>query len=150
MVYLSGAQPRPNGAFGQGVGDIFLDNVVCDGNELRLTDCASNPLAAHNCRHAQDAGVVCQPAISREYSYEVHNFKLHAYHNTTHIHIACTQGDIRLVAGSAANEGRVEICNSNMWGSVCDQGWDINDARVACRHAGYSGETTSESNTTEQ
>ena len=61
--------------------------------------------------------------------------------------IACTQGDIRLVAGSAANEGRVEVCNSNMWGSVCDQGWDINDARVACRHAGYSGDTTSESET---
>lgn len=57
---------------------------------------------------------------------------------------ACTQGDIRLVAGSAANEGRVEICNNNMWGSVCDQGWDINDARVACRHAGYSGGATSE------
>ena len=68
MAYPLGAQPRTNGAFGQGVGDIFLDNVVCDGNELRLTDCASNPLAAHNCQHTQDAGVVCQPAISREYS----------------------------------------------------------------------------------
>ena len=69
IVYLSGAQPRINGAFGQGVGDIFLDNVVCDGNELRLVDCASNPLAAHNCQHTQDAGVVCQPAISREDSH---------------------------------------------------------------------------------
>ena len=58
--------------------------------------------------------------------------------------IACTQGDIRLVAGSATNEGRVEVCNNNMWGSVCDQGWDISDARVACRHAGYSGDATSE------
>ena len=63
-----GAQPRTNGAFGQGVGDIFLDNVVCDGNELRLIDCASNALAAHNCQHAQDAGVVCLAAISRKYS----------------------------------------------------------------------------------
>ena len=68
VIDLLGAQPRTNGAFGQGVGDIFLDNVVCDGNELRLVDCASNPLAAHNCQHNQDAGVVCQPAISREYS----------------------------------------------------------------------------------
>ena len=70
---------------------------------------------------------------------------LHAYNNYyACAHTACTQGDIRLVAGSAANEGRVEVCNNNMWGSVCDQGWDINDARVACRHAGYSGGTTSE------
>ncbi len=64
--YLLGAQPRTNAAFGQGVGDIFLDNVVCSGSEVRLIDCASNPLAAHNCQHSQDAGVVCQPAISRK------------------------------------------------------------------------------------
>ena len=60
----TGAGARRRAAFGQGVGDIFLDNVVCDGNELRLIDCASNPLAAHNCQHSDDAGVVCQPAIS--------------------------------------------------------------------------------------
>ena len=68
IFFAAGAQPRTNGAFGQGTGDIFLDNVVCDGNELRLVDCASNPLAAHNCQHSQDAGVACQPATSREYS----------------------------------------------------------------------------------
>ena len=64
-VTVAGARARSNAAFGQGVGDIFLDNVVCDGNELRLIDCASNPLAAHNCLHSEDAGAVCQPAISR-------------------------------------------------------------------------------------
>lgn len=65
----AGAQARANAAFGQGVGDIFLDNVVCDGNELRLIDCSSNPLAAHNCLHTEDAGVVCQPAISRKFNF---------------------------------------------------------------------------------
>ena len=55
---------------------------------------------------------------------------------------ACTQGDIRLVAGSASNEGRVEVCNQNQWGSICDMGWDLTDARVACCHAGYSGDTS--------
>ena len=58
---------RRQAAFGQGTGPIFLDNVVCSGSEVRLTDCASNPLAAHNCLHTEDAGVVCQPAISRTY-----------------------------------------------------------------------------------
>ena len=56
---------------------------------------------------------------------------------------ACSQGDIRLVAGSAGNEGRVEVCNQNQWGSVCDMGWDLSDAMVACRHAGYSGQSSS-------
>ena len=60
---------------------------------------------------------------------------------------ACTQGDIRLVAGALSNEGRVEICNQNQWGSVCDMGWGVPDARVACYHAGYSGDTSSEAAT---
>ena len=55
--------------------------------------------------------------------------------------LACTQGDIRLVAGSASNEGRVEVCNNNQWGSVCDSGWGLEDAQVACRHAGFSGDS---------
>ena len=50
---------------------------------------------------------------------------------------ACTQGDIRLVGGARDSEGRVEVCNQNQWGSVCDVSWDINDASVACRQAGF-------------
>ena len=61
----TGAIPRRDAAFDQGTGPIFVDNVVCDGQELRLLDCASNPFAVHDCSHAEDAGVVCQPAISR-------------------------------------------------------------------------------------
>ena len=114
MLPTIGAMPRSQAAFGQGVGDIFLDNVVCNGNELRLLDCSSNPLAAHNCIHAEDAGVVCLPSS-----------------------VCSNQGDIRLVAGARDSEGRVEVCNQNMWGSVCDIGWDMNDANVACRQAGF-------------
>ena len=56
---------------------------------------------------------------------------------------ACNQGDIRLVAGARDSEGRVEVCNQNQWGTVCDMGWDINDANVACRQAGFgSGNQT--------
>ena len=45
--------------------------------------------------------------------------------------------DIRLISGSANNEGRVEVFRNRQWQTVCDDGWGLNDANVACRQLGY-------------
>ena len=89
---------------------IWLDDVQCQGSETRLIDCPANALGSHNCGHSEDAGVRCQ--------------------------VSCTQGDIRLQGGNDTH-GRVEICNDNVWGTVCDDLWNNADAIVACRQLGF-------------
>ena len=50
----------------------------------------------------------------------------------------CRTGQLRLAGGNIQNEGRVEICMDNVWGTVCDDLWNGNDATVVCRQLGYS------------
>ena len=51
--------------------------------------------------------------------------------------LACLQGSIRLQGGTAT-QGRVEVCNNNVWGTVCDDFWETADAQVACRQLGFT------------
>ncbi|XP_025101795.1 uncharacterized protein LOC112568406 isoform X40 [Pomacea canaliculata] len=95
-------------AYGQGTGPVNLDNVHCTGRETTLANCTARPWATHDCGHHKDAGVKCDIFV-------------------------------RLVNGSSPLEGRVEVRKSvsDPWGTVCDDGWDNNDANVVCRQLGF-------------
>ena len=43
-----------------------------------------------------------------------------------------------MVNGTTANQGRLEICFNGVWGTVCDDSWTNNNAKVVCRQLGYN------------
>ena len=47
--------------------------------------------------------------------------------------VLCKDGDVRLLGGQSAYEGRVEVCLSQRWGTVTDSEWSAEDAQVVCR-----------------
>ena len=101
--------------FGEGTGTIWMDNVQCTSADTCLGNCTFNGFAIHNCQHSEDVSVTCTPVNATE----------------------PPPTEVRLIGGSSDLEGRVEVLYQGTWGTICDDFWSIEDARVICRQLGY-------------
>ena len=55
-----------NARFGSGLGTIWFDDFICEGNEESLLECSHAGVRAHNCRHSEDASVICSGEIFKD------------------------------------------------------------------------------------
>lgn len=119
---------------------IHLDRVNCAGSELKLTSCSrSIGIGLSNCGYNQIGGVVC-PSKFNYYTHYVETLSFNNVEGGT-----CTNGAIRKIRNNNGTPyrgaGRIDVCSGNQWGTVCDDYFDNNDARVACRQLGYSDQS---------
>ena len=64
LGYSKATSAPGEAAFGIGSGPIHYDNMACSGCEARLADCLHLGIGSHNCRHQEDAGVVCEGVLN--------------------------------------------------------------------------------------
>ena len=48
-------------AFGEGSGMIWMDDINCTGQETAISQCVHKGWRVTDCKHSQDAGVICIP-----------------------------------------------------------------------------------------
>ncbi|XP_069611999.1 scavenger receptor cysteine-rich domain-containing protein DMBT1 [Ranitomeya imitator] len=120
--------------FGEGIGNIVLDDVSCVGTETALSQCPHRPWGTHNCVHGEDSGVICTGAgFQTKKSLEPPSTT--AKQNVTEIPL-----NLRLVNGSHHCKGRLEVLYQGVWGTVCDDLWGLSSAVVVCRQLGCGRE----------
>ncbi|XP_078696446.1 uncharacterized protein LOC144924760 [Branchiostoma floridae x Branchiostoma belcheri] len=64
LGYSEASEVHGSAHFGQGSGDIYMDDVQCSGDESSLFDCPYAGWGVHNCRHSEDVGIVCAIAAA--------------------------------------------------------------------------------------
>ncbi|CAH1261721.1 DMBT1 [Branchiostoma lanceolatum] len=113
---LSQTDSCDSGEICSGSGNIYI--IWCTGNENSLFDCHEYPgFRDQNCKHGEDAGVVCGSPVTPDYFDQCH----------------CGTN------GKKRRYGRVEVNNGTSWSTVCHNKFGTEEADVVCRELGFPG-----------
>ncbi|XP_045465990.1 uncharacterized protein LOC123674890 [Harmonia axyridis] len=159
--HLGAAEVKGNSVFAKDVPQekvfYMMDDVMCLGNETSLRDCDFNGWGSHDCTNTEVVGVVCNGMQDKcpDSFWKCKN-------SNECVPMAfvcdgpedCSDGseesdelclapvEVRLVNGSNRAEGRLEVKYHDVWGTVCDDDFNDDAAKVVCKNLGYKGTVT--------
>ncbi|NWZ51259.1 DMBT1 protein, partial [Haliaeetus albicilla] len=116
--------------FGKGSVQIWLDSMNCSRAEASLWECPAVSWGQHDCKHKEDAGVVCS-GLCRELWLDPI-----AQGGRDEERAGNSQGyreKVCAVGGKNGCSGGVDVWHCGSWGMVCNDSWDMQDVKVACR-----------------
>ncbi|XP_066523485.1 scavenger receptor cysteine-rich type 1 protein M130-like [Hoplias malabaricus] len=106
----------------------WLDNLKCRKHDSTLWNCPSSSWGQNKCDNRNEvAHITCSDTQNPQ------NIPQCASPDQRQ----CLKHlPLRLRVGEGSCSGRLEVYHNSQWGTVCDDLWDIRDARVVCRQLG--------------
>ncbi|XP_016299462.1 scavenger receptor cysteine-rich type 1 protein M130-like [Sinocyclocheilus anshuiensis] len=109
----------------------WLDHLKCRKHDKTLWQCPSLPWGQNNCYDNEVASITCFEKESPESPQSRLTCSASPHQRQCSKHLP-----LRLSGGDGRCSGRLEVYHNAVWGSVCDDQWDISDAQVVCRQLG--------------
>uniref|UniRef100_A0A4W2G6E4 Antigen WC1.1-like n=1 Tax=Bos indicus x Bos taurus TaxID=30522 RepID=A0A4W2G6E4_BOBOX len=122
----------------EGGDQILTARFHCSGAESFLWSCPVTALGGPDCSHGNTASVICSGNQTQVLP-QCNDSMAEPAGSAASVESApyCSDSrQLRVVGGASPCAGRVEIFDQGSWGTICDDGWDLDDAHVVCRQLG--------------